>query len=163
MKILPDGRYELCLPLKSEAIDLSSNKELTWKRHKKMCECEQWNGILDNYKTVFKDWEELEIIDKIEGKSEILYFFPQLPIVKSNSITTERCSVFDASVCETGQSLLNDLLYKGPNLTEQIPDTLDRFRNYPIKLSVDIEKAFLQLGTKEILSHVLIYVIGKVM
>ncbi|GFT38378.1 uncharacterized protein TNCV_3064321 [Trichonephila clavipes] len=38
MKILPDGRYELGLPFKSEAIDLSSNKDLTWKWHKKMCE-----------------------------------------------------------------------------------------------------------------------------
>ncbi|GBM14444.1 hypothetical protein AVEN_62967-1 [Araneus ventricosus] len=34
MKILPDGRYELCLPFKSDVIELPSNKELTWKRHK---------------------------------------------------------------------------------------------------------------------------------
>ncbi|GFY22142.1 uncharacterized protein TNCV_3297851 [Trichonephila clavipes] len=34
----------------------------------------------------------------------------------------------------------------GPNLIEQIPDILDRFRRYPIGLSADIEKAFLQLG-----------------
>ncbi|GFW62204.1 integrase catalytic domain-containing protein [Trichonephila clavipes] len=33
-----------------------------------------------------------------------------------------------------------------PNLFEQIPDILDRFRTYPIRLSADIEKAFLQLG-----------------
>ncbi|GFW89569.1 integrase catalytic domain-containing protein [Trichonephila clavipes] len=80
MKILPDGRYEFCLPFTSEAIVLFSNKDLTWKRHKKMCERAQRNGIL------------------------------------------------------------------GPNLNEQIPDILDRFRRYPIGLSADIEKAFLQLG-----------------
>ncbi|GFU50670.1 DUF1758 domain-containing protein [Trichonephila clavipes] len=34
----------------------------------------------------------------------------------------------------------------GPNLIEQIPDILDRFRRYPTGLSADIEKAFLQLG-----------------
>ncbi|GFW41743.1 uncharacterized protein TNCV_4979941 [Trichonephila clavipes] len=34
----------------------------------------------------------------------------------------------------------------GPNLTEQIPDILDRFRRYPIGLSANIEKSFLQLG-----------------
>ncbi|GFT18645.1 integrase catalytic domain-containing protein [Trichonephila clavipes] len=90
MKILPDGRYELCLPFESEAIDLSSNKDLTWKRHRKMCERAQRNGIPDNYKVVFKEWEELEIIEKIEEK--------------------------------------------------------DRFRRYPIGLSADIEKAFLQRG-----------------
>ncbi|GFU08867.1 DUF1758 domain-containing protein [Trichonephila clavipes] len=64
MKILPDRIYEICLPFKSEAIDLSSNKDLTWKRHEKMCERAQRNGILDKYKVVFKEWEELEIIEK---------------------------------------------------------------------------------------------------
>ncbi|GFW83958.1 uncharacterized protein TNCV_4185581 [Trichonephila clavipes] len=33
----------------------------------------------------------------------------------------------------------------GPNLIEQIPDIFDRFRRYPVGLSADIEKAFLQL------------------
>ncbi|GFW47307.1 integrase catalytic domain-containing protein [Trichonephila clavipes] len=97
MQILPEGRYELCLPFKSEAIDLSSNKDLTWKWRKKI-------------------------------------------------ITTKIRPVFDASACATGQSSLNDLLYKGPNLIEQIPDILDMFRRYPIGPSADIEKAFLQLG-----------------
>ncbi|GFX19592.1 uncharacterized protein TNCV_2075001 [Trichonephila clavipes] len=68
MKILPNGRYELCLPFKSEAIDLSSNKDLTWKRHKKMCERAQRNEILDDYKVAFKEWEELEIIKKLKRK-----------------------------------------------------------------------------------------------
>ncbi|GFS80097.1 integrase catalytic domain-containing protein [Trichonephila clavipes] len=140
------GRYELCLPFKSEAIDLSSNKYLTWKRHKKMCERAQRNGILDNYKVIFKEWEELEIIEKIEEKGENSYFLPHRPIVKDDNITTKIRPVFDASARVTGQSSLNDLLYKGPNLIEQIPDILDRFRRYPIGLSADIEKAFLQLG-----------------
>ncbi|GFX11702.1 integrase catalytic domain-containing protein [Trichonephila clavipes] len=78
MKILPDGRYELCLPFKSEAIDFSSNKDLTWKRHIKMCERAQRNGILDDYKVVFKEWEELyiyvEIIEKVEEKGEEIVY-----------------------------------------------------------------------------------------
>ncbi|GFY16357.1 uncharacterized protein TNCV_2350021 [Trichonephila clavipes] len=146
MKILPNGRYELCLPFKSEAIDLSSNKNLTWQRHKKMRERAQRNGILDDYKIVFKEWKELEIIEKIEEKDKNSYFLPHRPIVKDDSITTKMRPVFDALARATGQSSLNDLLYKGPNLIEQIPDILDRFRRYPIGLSADIEKAFLQLG-----------------
>ncbi|GFT01966.1 integrase catalytic domain-containing protein [Trichonephila clavipes] len=116
MKILPDGRYELYLPFKSEVINLSSNKDLTWKQHKKMCERAQRNGILDNYKVVFKEWEELVIIEKIEQKGESSYFLPHRP------------------------------RHQGPNLIEQIPDILDKFRRYPIGLSADIGKAFLQLG-----------------
>ncbi|GFX09518.1 integrase catalytic domain-containing protein [Trichonephila clavipes] len=39
-----------------------------------------------------------------------------------------------------------DILNNGPNLIEQTPDILDRFHRYPIGLSTDFEKAFLQLG-----------------
>ncbi|GFU58478.1 integrase catalytic domain-containing protein [Trichonephila clavipes] len=88
----------------------------------------------------------LEIIEKIEEKSENSYFLPHRPIVKDDNITTKIRPVFDASARVTGQSSLNDLLYKGSNLIEQILDILDRFRRYPIELSADIEKAFLQLG-----------------
>ncbi|GFS49493.1 uncharacterized protein TNIN_419031 [Trichonephila inaurata madagascariensis] len=67
------------------------------------------------------------------------------PIVKNDSVATKIRPVFESSARVTGQSSLNDLLYKGPNLIEKIPDILDRFRSYPIGLSADIEKAFLQL------------------
>ncbi|GBN44278.1 hypothetical protein AVEN_211377-1 [Araneus ventricosus] len=146
MKILPDGRYELCLPFKSDVIELPSNKELTWKRHKKMCERAQRNGLLDDYKAVFKEWEELKIIEKIDCENETSHFLPHRPVVKTDSMTTKIRPVFDASARETGKNSLNDLLYKGPNLIEQIPDIIDRFRSYPIGISADIEKAFLQLG-----------------
>ncbi|GFX74663.1 integrase catalytic domain-containing protein [Trichonephila clavipes] len=110
-----------------------------------MCKRAQGNGILDDYKVVFKEWEELEIIEKIEQKGENSHFLPHRPIVKSDSITTKIRPVFDASARATGQSSLNDSLYKGPNLIEQIPVILDRFRRYLIGLSAYIEKAFLQL------------------
>ncbi|GFT12474.1 uncharacterized protein NPIL_470001 [Nephila pilipes] len=35
--VLPVGRYEHCLPFRSNTNELTSNKELTWKRHKKKC------------------------------------------------------------------------------------------------------------------------------
>ncbi|GFY18319.1 integrase catalytic domain-containing protein [Trichonephila clavipes] len=74
MKILPDGRYKLCLPFKLEAIYLCFNKDLTWKGHRKMCERAQRNEILDDYKVAIKEWEELEIIEKIQEKGEHSYF-----------------------------------------------------------------------------------------
>ncbi|KAF8785753.1 hypothetical protein HNY73_011259 [Argiope bruennichi] len=48
----------------------------------------------------------------------------------------------------TASMLVNtfDKSAPGPNLIEQIPDIIDRFRSYPIGISADIEMAFLQLG-----------------
>ncbi|GFT68085.1 integrase catalytic domain-containing protein [Trichonephila clavipes] len=102
-----------------------------------------------NGTVVFKEWEELEIIEKIEEKGENSYFLPLRPIVKDDSITTKIRPVFDASARVTGQSSLNDLLYKGPKLIEQIPDILDRSRISDRKkgqLSLDeLESAEIQL------------------
>ncbi|GBO00438.1 hypothetical protein AVEN_133050-1 [Araneus ventricosus] len=140
MKILPDGTYELCLPFKSDVIELPSNKE------KKMCERAQQFLLLDDYKAIFTEWGELKIIEKIDCESETSHCLPHRPIVKTNRTTTKIRPVFGASARETGKNSLNDLLYKGPNLIEQIPDIIDRFRSYPIGISADIENAFLQLG-----------------
>ncbi|XP_035210913.1 uncharacterized protein LOC118185196 [Stegodyphus dumicola] len=73
------------------------------------------------------------------------HFLPHRPVIK-DSTTTKIRPVFDASARESGKCSLNDLLYKGPNLLEIIPEILDRFRIHPIGLSSDIEKAFLMLS-----------------
>ncbi|GFW08695.1 integrase catalytic domain-containing protein [Trichonephila clavipes] len=54
----------------------------------------------------------------------------------------------DLPPCKWTMARILEVIYgtDGPNLIEQIPDILDRFRRYPIGLSADIEKAFLQLG-----------------
>ena len=44
---------------------------------------------------------------------------------------------------------LNDFLWKGPNLTNNLVEILLRFRRLRIALTADIEKAFLQVKIKE--------------
>ncbi|GFW33130.1 uncharacterized protein TNCV_2110581 [Trichonephila clavipes] len=63
-----------------------------------------------------------------------------------DSQTTKIRPVFDASAFEKGKPSLNECLLKGTNLIELLSDILDRFRMYPIGISVDIEKAFLMLS-----------------
>ncbi|GFS77507.1 uncharacterized protein TNCV_320691 [Trichonephila clavipes] len=46
----------------------------------------------------------------------------------------------------TSAALVNTKGERGPNLIELILDILDRFRMFPIGLSADIEKAFLQMN-----------------
>ena len=56
--------------------------------------------------------------------------------------------MFDASAKTVGPSL-NECLHKGPQLTPFIFDILLRFRTYPVALTADIEKAFLQIAVTE--------------
>ena len=53
--------------------------------------------------------------------------------------------IFDASEKSEGPRI-NDCLYKGPQVTPLIFDILHRFRTYPVTLTSDIEKAFLQIS-----------------
>ncbi|GFS71936.1 integrase catalytic domain-containing protein [Trichonephila clavipes] len=148
MKILPDGRYEVKLPWKCNSENLPSNKELTWKRHLRMMNKLRNGKFFEDYKSVFRQWEDLNIIERVpevELNNEC-HYLPHRPVVKLDSATTKIRPVFDASAREKGKPSLNDCLYKGVNLIELIPDILDRFRIYPVGIVADIEKAFLMLS-----------------
>ncbi|GFT34281.1 uncharacterized protein TNCV_2157471 [Trichonephila clavipes] len=148
MKILPDGRYEVKLPWKCNSENLPSNKELTWKRHLRMMNKLRNGKFFEDYKSVFRQWEDLNIIERVpevELNNEC-HYLPHRPVIKLDRSTTKIRPVFDASAREKGKPSLNDCLYKGVNLIELIPDILDRFRMYPVGIVADIEKAFLMLS-----------------
>ncbi|GFX86966.1 DUF1758 domain-containing protein [Trichonephila clavipes] len=148
MKILPDGRYEVKLPWKCNSENLPSNKELTWKRHLRMMNKLRNGKFFEDYKSVFRQWEDLNIIERVpevELNNEC-HYLPHRPVIKLDSVSTKIRPVFDASAREKGKPSLNDCLYKGVNLIELIPDILDRVRIYPVGIVADIEKAFLLLS-----------------
>lgn len=57
------------------------------------------------------------------------YYLPHRHVIKNNSTTKIR-PVFDASAIEKNGLSLNQCLETGPNLIEQIPNILLRFRQY---------------------------------
>ncbi|GFS74316.1 uncharacterized protein TNCV_3280041 [Trichonephila clavipes] len=148
MKILPDGRYEVKLSWKCNSENLPSNKELTWKRHLRMMNKLRNGKFFDDYKSVFRQWEDLNIIERVpevELNNEC-HYLPHRHVIKLDSATTKIRPVFYALAREKGKPSLKDYLYKGVNLIELIPDILDRFRIYPVGIVADIEKTFLMLS-----------------
>ncbi|GFT41529.1 DUF1758 domain-containing protein [Trichonephila clavipes] len=128
--------------------NLPSNKELTWKRHLRMMNKLRNGKFFDDYKSVFRQWEDLNIIESVPEVelNNKCHYLPHRPVVKLDSATTKIRPLFDASAREKGKPSLNDCLYKGVNLIELIPDIVDRFRIYPVGIVADIEKAFLMLS-----------------
>ncbi|GFY16143.1 DUF1758 domain-containing protein [Trichonephila clavipes] len=107
------------------------------------------NGkIFDDYKSVFSEWEDLNIIEHVPGVelNNERHYLRHRPVIKLDSATTKIGPVFDTSTREKEKPSLNDCLYKDVNLIDLIPDILDRFRIYPVGIVADIEKAFLMLS-----------------
>ncbi|GFW03602.1 integrase catalytic domain-containing protein [Trichonephila clavipes] len=107
-------------------------------------------GKLSDYEEVFNEWENEDIIEKVESHQEIdeEHYLPHRPVFKENS-TTKVHPVFDGSAKEKNSPSINDCLEKGPNLIELIPSLINRFRFGKFGVIADIKKAFLQIGLQE--------------
>ena len=80
-----------------------------------------------------------------EGEVGKVHYIPHHAVIRRDKLTTKLRVVYDASAKSDGVAL-NDCLYAGPPLAENIFDVLLRFRVNQVALTGDIEKAFLMVG-----------------
>ena len=70
--------------------------------------------------------------------------------MRETAKTTKVHILYDASAKETRDSpSLNDCLYPGPPLQNKLWDVQVHQRGYPVVISGDIHKAFLQVSVRE--------------
>ena len=145
-----EGRYKVKLPWVEDHAPLVTNYDVAQQRLNKGIEKLKRENLYDLYDRVFGEWLKEGIIERVldEGEGPQCHYLPHRPVIKPHSTTTIR-PVFDASACKKGYPSLNNCLEKGPNLIEQIPALLNRFRQEKIGIVSDIRKAFLQIGIDE--------------
>ncbi|XP_055922676.1 uncharacterized protein LOC129953456 [Eupeodes corollae] len=73
------------------------------------------------------------------------YFLPHHAVVKEASSTTKLRNVFDASCKTSDGTSLNDHLYIGPRLQDDVFDHIARFRRFKVAFSADITKMYRQI------------------
>ncbi|XP_068250435.1 uncharacterized protein [Palaemon carinicauda] len=118
-----------------------------------MIKLEHDKELKKEYQKVFDSYESDHIIEEVP-RQEIsgvnpVYYMPHRPVVKLSSSSTKIKPVFDASAsCYDGVSL-NDCLSSGPSLNPDLVEVLIRFRRWPIAVTADIRKAFLQISVQE--------------
>jgi hypothetical protein len=144
-----EGRYEVCLPWLEgrERLQENTNLDIVKTRCVSMATKLLADGRYGDYDAVFEEWlrdNVIEIVPEKELKNKACYL-PHRGVFKENSTTKVR-PVFDASFKTGGTISLNDCLEKGPNLIEQIPPIILRFRREKIGVVADIKKAFLQIA-----------------
>ncbi|XP_068671125.1 uncharacterized protein [Montipora foliosa] len=84
---------------------------------------------------------------EIVGKE---FYIPHKAVIRETAETTKMLIVYDASARATPESpSLNECLYPGPPLQNKLWDILVKQRAYPIAVTADIHKAFLQIRIRE--------------
>ena len=87
---------------------------------------------------VFKEWEENGIIEEVPPeerklpKERKVFYLPHRPVIREESISTKIRPVFDGSATNRNGLSINDALYTGPKLQNDIVDILFRFRTHKV-------------------------------
>ncbi|XP_035232962.1 uncharacterized protein LOC118204777 [Stegodyphus dumicola] len=120
-----DGRYRVGLPWTCINPNIPSNRNEAERRLFSTTRLKTLSKFED-YDLVFKEWQKENVIQEVSKKELEVggHYLYHHPVMKPESATTFIRLVFDAS-CKVGRALsLNDCLFKGPNLIEEIPTNI---------------------------------------
>ena len=147
----PEGWYETGLPWKGNFPTLPTNKKGSQRRLESLVTKLKREGLTSEYDAIIEDQKRSGVVEPAEGAAKgVEFYLPHKPVVRETAKTTKVRIVYDASAKERRDSpSLNDCLYPGPSLQNKLWDVLVHQRGYPVVISGDIQKAFLQVRVRE--------------
>lgn len=146
-----EGWYETGLPWRGNHPELPTNKQGSLQRLSSLTRKLQRSNLADEYDAIIREQLQDNIVEvapeEIAGKE---FYIPHKAVIRETAETTKMRIVYDASARATPESpSLNECLYPGPPLQNKLWDILVRQRAYPIAVTADIQKAFLQIRIRE--------------
>ena len=144
---LEGNRYRVKLPFKEDHPVIPDKYLLNAKRLKGLKNrLDKDKSLLQKYDDVIKEQLELGIKEKVDitlvaGEGT---YIPHREVIREGHVPTKLCVVFDCSGKCGNNISLNESLYKGPCLNQQLFYLFIKFCLYPIAITADIEKAYLQ-------------------
>ena len=117
------------LPWLSHDAEVPSNRYVAEKRLFSVTRKLKSLNKYEDYDKVFNEWMGEGVIERVPDNELNTkgHYLPHHPVFKPDSITTKIRPVFDGLCKINRYPSLNDCLYKGPNLTEEILSILMRF------------------------------------
>ena len=112
------------------------------------------DNLLHNYDQIIREQLDLDIIEHVDlcvpKEVNQIHYLPHHGIIRQDKDTAKLRIVYDASArASPSQPSLNDCLYSGPSLNEQVMDVLMRFHCHRVALVSDAGKAFLMVSVEE--------------
>lgn len=140
-----DGKYEVRIPFKKDfqkELGLSKPKAIAQFRCLES-KLNRDSKIKNEYKLFINEYQALgHMTPDTDIMSKYSYYLPHHCVIREDSITTKLRVVFNASSITTSGKSLNDLMYRGPNLQQDLQGLILKWRQYEIAYSADIEKMF---------------------
>ena len=106
--------------------------------------------ILRAYDKVIQDQLKKGIIERVSPNEESpvgkTCYIPHQAVIKKDRDTTKLRVVYDAAAKTRDEPSLNNCLYPGPCLLQNVAEILARFRFHSTALVTDVEKAFLMIA-----------------
>ena len=146
----PAGWYETKLPWKVNHPALPTNEAGSKRRLEQLVRKLQRNGQYEEYDSIIQEQLREGIVEPApEVATGREFYIPHKGVNRENAESTKLRIVYDASAREKdNQPSLNDCLNPGPPLQNRLWDILVRSRFYPVLLTGDLKKAFLQVRIK---------------
>lgn len=144
------GWYETALPWRGNHPNLPTNEKGSISRLNSLVRKLERTELYNAYDQIIRDQLEEGIVESAPTKAENQEFYlPHRAVVRDKAETTKLRVVYDGSARETlSAPSLNDCINPGPPLQNRLWDVLIRQRGYPVAVSGDIQKAFLQVRIK---------------
>ena len=145
-----EGWYETGLPWKGNHPPLPSNERGSLQRLRNLTRKLQRTGKTEEYESIIVEQREQGVVEVADKPAEgIKFYIPHKPVVREDAESTKTRIVYDASAREHPSApSLNECLNPGPPLQNKLWDVLVRQRSYPVAVTGDLKKAFLQVRIK---------------
>ena len=143
-----DGRYIVKLPMRSNIGQLGKSRPQAVARLLQMERKFKINKDLhQEYVKFMNDYINLGHMEKIskEVLTNTSCYLPHHAVFKKGSTSTKLRVVFDASAKTTNGLSLNDKMFTGPTLQNEIFSTILRWRKFRYAFTADIQKMYRQI------------------
>ena len=148
------GHYEISVLWKPGEPDFVSNYPMALRRLESLERSYHFKDpvLRAAFWQHIKEWIEKGYFVKVPPelmRIEQEQIYPVFPVVRQDKTTTKIRPVLDGAAKFQGKCI-NDAVYKGPNVINNLPSVLTRFRKYKIALGGDVAEMFLQVKNKPI-------------
>ena len=146
--VYEDGRIVVKLPLKKSSNTLGNSSNTAMNRFLSMEKRLSHNQALyTDYKKFMEEYEMLGHMSKLEDSMvpKSNFYIPHHCVLKPSSETTKLRVVFDGSCKSSSQVSLNDIMFVGPTIQNDLLITLLRFRCHRYGLTADAVKMYRQV------------------